>query len=99
MWTVRGTRDSFSQYSLGFSGLPAAPRIGRLQVALLGNKTKPLGWIEKNIVIRYLELHLVVLQPELAVISYLMPVGVLISLARISSTTLSLAFLGASSTT
>lgn len=31
---LRCTRDSSSQYSLGFNGRPAAPLIGRLQVAL-----------------------------------------------------------------
>lgn len=34
MWTLCSRRDSSSQYSLGFTGRPAAPLIGRLQVAL-----------------------------------------------------------------
>ena len=33
-WTLRWRRDSSSQYSLGFGGRPAAPLMGRLQVAL-----------------------------------------------------------------
>lgn len=78
-------------------GRPAAPRIGRLQVALVrgGKKKKKKNMNKPRLNLRSLNLDDV---PYIAG-SYLMPVGVLISLAKMSSTMLLLAFLGVSSTT
>jgi len=96
-------RDSSSQYSLGFNGRPAAPRIGRLQVALI-RETKENSLTQTYILIKD-PLHGQCLGEHLysdfeahdLCANYLMLVGVFISLARISSTTLSLAFCGVSS--